>query len=59
MINPRAIAVSGLGFGSRFVALQGLVVYVQVSISSIRGKRVAVKMPLYLRQAAPRFNFGN
>ena len=59
MINPRAIAVSGLGFGSRFVALQGLVIYVQVSILNIRGKRVAVKMPLYLRQAAPRFNFGN
>jgi len=59
MINSRAVAINGIGFGSRFVALQGLVIYVQVSILNIRGKRVAVKMPLYLRQAAPRFNFGN
>ena len=59
MINPRAIATEGLDYGSRFIALEGLVLYVQISILSIRGKRVAAKMPFYLRQAAPRFNFGN
>lgn len=60
-MNIRAILLQGIGFSTSFMAVQGFYKYIEISPSlfTIRGKRVAVKMPSYLRQEAPRFNFGN
>ena len=43
MVNPLAVALQGLGFGSAQVALQGLLRFVKTSAGALAGDRADVR----------------
>lgn len=47
MLDPRAVALQGIGFTSPFVALQGFVVPEEISVSTRRPRRHGVRFEPY------------